>query len=234
MAILQSLADAPGRPERFQPPQYRVDDGLIRHDVSALSDGHVERQRSVLKLLVATQARPANFGCYGMHEWAMVYGGHDVRHRDIAPLRLPQEEVDALVEDGPVVCSHFEAFRFFAPRAKPLNRMKLEWATQHEVEQPGCVHANMDLYRWAYGAMPWIGSDLLWESFELATELRVLDMQASPYDLGGFGLEPVPVETREGKLEYQFRQRELADRARALRAALIEALEGILTASGSE
>ena len=107
--------------------------------------------------------------------------------------------------------------------------MELQWSTRHEVEQPGCIHANMDLYRWAYGAMPWIGSDLLWESFELAIELRVLDMQASPYDLRDFGLEPVRVETDERRVEYRLRQRELAERAGGLRSKLIEALEHLLS-----
>jgi len=219
------LADSPEARQRFGPPLYRADNGLIRHDSSELRDKDLNRQRSVLDLLLTTQRQHANLGCYGVHEWAMVYGGHDVRHRETAPLRLAQKQVDAFVESRPVVCSHFDAFRFFAPRAKPLNRMELEWSTRHEVEQPGCIHANMDLYRWAYGAMPWIGSDLLWQTFELATELRVLDMQASPYDLRDFDMEPVRVETPEGRGEYRLRQRELGERAQVLRAKLIEALE---------
>ena len=219
------LADSPEGRVRFGPPSYRAEDGLIRRDLSVLSDEDLDRQRSVVKMLIATQRQPANLGCFGVHEWAMVYGGHEVRHSETAPLRLSQKEVDEFVEGRPVVCSHFDAFRFFAPRAKPLNRIELEWSTRHEVEQPGCIHANMDLYRWAYEAMPWIGSDLLWQTFELATELRVLDMQASPYDLGDFGLEPVRVETSEGRVEYRLRQRELGEHAGVLRAKLIEALE---------
>ena len=221
------LVDSPEGRERFRPPLYRADDGFIRRDLSVMCDKDLDRQRSSLNLLVTTQRQPANFGCYGVHEWAMVYGGHEVRHDEVAPLRLTQQEVDDFVEGRPVTCSHFDAFRFFAPRAKSLNRMELQWSTRHEVEQPGCIHANMDLYRWAYEAMPWIGSDLLWESFELATELRALDMQASPYDLRAFGLEPVRVETHQGKAEYRLRQRELSERARVLRAKLIEALEHI-------
>lgn len=225
------LVDSPEGRECFRPPLYRPGEGLIRRDPSVLRDKELDRQRAALQVLVATHRQRANFGCYGVHEWAMVYGGHDVRHDEVAPLRLGQNEVDEFVEGRPVVCSHFDAFRFFAPQAKPLNRMELEWSTRHDVDQPGCIHVNMDLYRWAYGAMPWIGSDLLWESFELATELRVLDMQASPYDLRRFGLEPVRVETREGRLEYRLRQRDLSERAAPLRAKLIEALEYILTVS---
>ena len=227
------LADSPEGRERFEPPWYQVADGLIRHDLSALSDDDIEQQRSVLDLLLSTQRQPANLGCFGVHEWAMVYGGDDVRHRETAPLRLSQKQVDDFVESRPVVCTHFDAFRFFAPQAKPLNRMELAWSTRHEVEQPGCIHANMDLYRWAYGAMPWIGSDLLWQTFDLATELRALDMQASPYDLGDFGLEPVRVETKEGRVEYRLRQRELGERAAVLRSKLIAALQHLLASHGA-
>jgi hypothetical protein len=163
-----------------------------------------------------------------MHEWAMVYRGHDILHAGVASLRLPQQEIDAFVESRPVVCSHFDAFRFFAPAARPLNRLPLAYETRYDAEQPGCIHANMDLYRWAYTAMPWVGSDLLVECFELALALRDLDMQAGPYDLRAFGVTPVCIETAAGRDEYQRRQRELSARASALRERLIAVLERVL------
>jgi hypothetical protein len=227
-APFESLVDSPTARERFRPPEYHVDGGVIKRDPGGLSRRGRKQLKEVVRVLVATQRRPANFGCYGVHEWAMVYGGHDVRHAGIAPLRLPQEEVDAFVESRPVACSHFDAYRFFAPEVKPLNRIQLEWSTRHQMEQPGCIHANMDLYRWAYTAMPWIGSDILLDCFELALELRVLDMQASPYDLRELGFAPVRVETTEGRTEYQRRQKELAARAEVLRTELIEAVGGVL------
>lgn len=186
------------------------------------------------QVLTTTRDRAANFGCYGMHEWAMVFGGHDVRHAEIAPLRLRQDQVDAFVKSRPMTCSHFDAFRFFAPDAKPMNRVQLQWSERHEREQPGCIHANMDLYRWAYTAMPWIGSDLLWHSFELAAELRVLDMQASPYDLSAMGFAPVRVETPDGREEYQRRQRELSERASVLREQLIDVVGTIVIDANRE
>ena len=225
----ESLADSPEARDRFGAPEYRLDAGVLTHDLGALSHKSREQLHEVVDVLVATQSRPANFGCYGVHEWAMVYKGDDVRHAGIAPLRLPQEEVDEFVESRPVACSHFDAYRFFAPEAKPLNRIQLEWSTRHEMEQPGCIHANMDLYRWAYTAMPWIGSDLLLDCFELAADLRVLDMEASPYDLQDLGFEPVRVETPDGRIEYQRRQREFSVRAEALRARLIGAVKGVLS-----
>jgi hypothetical protein len=226
----ECLVDSPEARERFTGPVYRAADGMIVRIPSALSDAERDTLADVLNLLQSTHDRPAQFGCYGMHEWAMVYGGHDVRHAQIAPLRLPQPQLDAFVESRPVVCSHFDAFRFFAPAAKPLNRLPLAWDTRHANEQPGCIHANMDLYRWAYTCMPWIGSDLLWECFALANALRVLDMEAGPYDLRAFGFEPVCVETPEGREEYQRRQRALSERARVLRGALIEMVRALLGA----
>lgn len=84
----------------------------------------------------------------------------------------------------------------------------------------------MDLYRWAYTAMPHIGSDLLADCFELAVELRELDMRASPYDLRALGFAPVCIETPEGREEYQRHQRALSARAAVLRDALIDTLSG--------
>ena len=225
------LVDTPEARARFTGPVYRVIGGVIRRDVRALSSDGRAKLKNVMQVLTATRDRPANFGCYGMHEWAMVFGGHDVRHAQIAPLRLPQEQVDAFVASRPLSCSHFDAFRFFAPDAKPMNRIPLEWSTRYDREQPGCIHANMDLYRWAFTSMPWIGSDLLWQCFELATELRVLDMQAGPYDLRAMGFDPVRVETPEGRDEYQRRQRELSARASVLRERLIEAVGAIMGAT---
>lgn len=223
----ERLVDTPEARERFTAPVYVTADHEIRRDLSARVPGERATLEQTLHVLRATQARPAHFGCYGMHEWAMVYGGHDVRHAEIAPLRLSQGDLDAFVESSPVACSHFDAFRFFAPAAKPMNRVPLVWATRHDAEQPGCIHANMDLYRWAFTSMPWIGSDLLWECFALAVELRVLDMQAGPYDLKAMGFAPVCIETSEGRDEYLRRQRELSERAGVLRARLIDAVSAI-------
>ncbi len=223
----ESLEDTPDARKRFGSPTYHAIDGLIARDLRALSPAAHAKLEDVLRMLIATRDRAPNFGCFGIHEWAMVYGGHDIRHAHITPLRLAQHVVDAFVESRPIACSHYDAFRFFAPAAQPMNRVQLERGARHEREQPGCIHANMDLYRWAYSAMPWIGSDLLWHCFELATDLRVLDMQASPYDLRAMGFEPVRVETDDGRDEYQQRQRALSVRASVLRDRLIEVLGAI-------
>lgn len=220
----EQLEDSPQARERFVAPVYVAANGVMCRDANARVPAERAQHEQTLQVLRATEARPAHFGCYGMHEWAMVYGGHDVRHAQIAPLRLSQPAVDDFVRSRPVACSHFDAFRFFAPEAKPLNRVPLTWAARHDTEQPGCIHANMDLYRWAYTSMPWIGSEELWECFALAVDLRVLDMEAGPYDLRELGFSPVQVETAAGRDEYQQRQRALAARASMLRARLIATL----------
>ena len=65
--------------------------------------------------------------------------------------------------------------------------------TQEAMEQPGCLHANMDLYNWAYKLIPAVSSDLLLDCFDLAWRIRQLDMRASPYDLRPWGYEPVRI-----------------------------------------
>ena len=74
-------------------------------------------------LCCSVERRTAQFNCFGMHEWAMVYKGGPEgrpRHEGKLALRLPQKEIDALVEKNLICCSHFDAFRFFTDVAKPF------------------------------------------------------------------------------------------------------------------
>jgi hypothetical protein len=214
-------------PERFMRSPYRLEDGFVFSE-APVDPKERQRLRWIGELLMATRDRTPNFGCHGLHEWAMVYGGQQVRHEKTTPLRLPQAEIDALVESRPLLCSHFDAFRFFSPQVQPLNRTQPTLDGRPENEQPGCIHANMDLYKWASKAMPWIGSDLLIDCFEQSLALRDLDMRASPYDLSGWGREPVRIETVEGRREYEVEQRALAERSAGLRQRLIEALSFVV------
>ncbi|MGI5165729.1 3-methyladenine DNA glycosylase [Spirillospora sp. CA-253888] len=193
--------------------------------------GLLERRRASVEwiagLLRATASRPAHFGCFGMHEWAMVYRAEEVRHQ-AWPLRLTPDETAAVVEERGVRCSHFDAFRFFTPKARPLNLLQPTRERQPELEQPGCLHANMDLYKWAYKLSPLVGGELVADCFELARDVRAVDMRASPYDLSALGYRPVRVETAEGRAEYAALQRGFAERARPLRERLIEACDRVL------
>lgn len=124
----------------------RTPDGLALDTDAFLAD-RGDTVRYLRALLDATASRPGRFGCFGLHEWAMVYrdkaAGRD--HRHPLPLRLGHEGTDRVVEDHPVQCSHFDAFRFFTPEAGPLNRLRPTRETQPALEQPGCLHATMDL-----------------------------------------------------------------------------------------
>jgi hypothetical protein len=96
-------------------------------------------------------------------------------------------------------------------------------------KQPGCLHAAMDLYKWALKLGPAVPGDLLLDAFALAREIRVVDMQASPYDVTAYGLEPIAIETPEGKAEYVRRQRGFAAAAQELRGRLLAACDPLLT-----
>ncbi|MBF6327938.1 3-methyladenine DNA glycosylase [Nocardia transvalensis] len=185
----------------------------------------------IANLLRATAARPAQLSCFGLHEWAMVYRTDEVRHRQV-PLRLGHAGTDRVVESMSLRCTHFDAFRFFTPQAAPRNAEPLTRDDQIRREQPGCLHANMDLYKWAFKLVPLIDSDLLLDCFELACTARELDMRASPYDLSEFGYTPVRIETPAGRAEYVREQAELADRAVDLRERLRVTSEALLAAGG--
>jgi hypothetical protein len=132
------------------------------------------------------------------------------------------------VASHPVRCSHFDAFRFFTPEAVSLNRLQPTRETQPMLEQPGCLHANMDLYKWSAKLSPAAPSDLLLDAFELARDIRWVDMRASPYDVTSYGVPPVAIETPEGKAEYVRLQRGFAERSSVLRERLLEVCERIL------
>jgi hypothetical protein len=136
-----------------------------------------------------------------------------------------------VVEERGVKCSHFDAFRFFTAPARPLNLLQPTRETQRENEQPGCLHANMDLYKWSYKLSPLTSSELVADCFALARDIRTLDMRASPYDLADLGYPPVRIETADGRAEYAAAQRAFAKRAEPLRARLIALTDAILGAS---
>ncbi|MFI5356637.1 MAG: 3-methyladenine DNA glycosylase, partial [Opitutales bacterium] len=180
-------------------------------------------------LLAATHDRPAFFGCFGLHEWAMVYRQTpaEVRHR-AWPLRLAPAEIARVVETNPIACSHFDAFRFFTAPARPLNRLQPARETGPQLEQRGCLHANMDLYKWAFKLAPFTPAELIADCFAFARDLREVDMRASPYDLRALGFAPIAVETAAGRAEYEFHQRTFAERSQPLRRQLHQLCDRLL------
>ena len=222
-------ADAPHRTWQL----YRVtDDGWVTVDVEELLSRRGVLLEAVRRLMRATLQREPMLGCFGMHEWAMVYrlGPDDVRH-NTWPLRFGSDDIAGIVEQRGLRCTHFDAYRFFTAPAAPLNATALTRQRQPEHEQPGCLHAGMDLYKWAYKLIPAVPSELVLDAFELARDIRYVDMQASPYDLSALGLEPIAVETPQGRAEYVERQRELTRRAAPIRRRLLEVCEQLTAAA---
>jgi hypothetical protein len=215
--------------EFLRHPEYRETPDGVMLDPAALP----VRRRDFLVwlrgLLAATQTRPPAFGCFGLHEWAMVYRQtpDEIRH-NAWPLRFPPDELARIVEAQPVRCSHFDAFRFFTAPARPLNKLQPTRETVPENEQRGCLHANMDLYKWAFKLAPFTPAELIADCFALARDIREMDMRASPYDLRALGFEPIAIETPEGRADYERRQRAFTLRSEPLRARLLALCERLL------
>jgi hypothetical protein len=153
--------------------------------------------------------------------------GDGLPHRRPAA-RLGAAGTDAVLESLPVQCTHHDAFRFFTAAARPRNALSPTRAGQVDTEQPGCLHAQMDLYKWAYKLVPATPAELLADCFALALDVRELDMRASPYDLAALGYRPVRIETPAGRAEYVRAQAGFGARAAPLRDRLIALCDTLL------
>ncbi len=184
------------------------------HGITA-DPAFLDRRRDTIEhiagLLQATAGRPAQLSCFGLHEWAMVYRSGDVRHSRV-PLRLGRDGTEEVVEALALRCTHYDAYR----------------STQLDREQPGCLHAAMDLYKFCSKMEPLIESGLIASCFELAHRARELDMRASPYDLSEFGYSPIRIETPPGRAEYVRMQTVIAGNAAELRAGLLRRCQALL------
>ena len=207
--------------------ELRVEGSQAFVDPALFPKKRLKSARWILDLLKKSSTKKPMFGCFGMHEWAMVYRTEDVRHGQI-PLRLPDDEIAEFVESRPLVCTHFDAFRFFTENAKPLNKNSLSRESFQDMEQPGCLHTNMDLYKWAFKLYPWISSDLIRDAFLNAVDIRKTDMQASPYDAREFGLEPIKIETEAGRKEYLDLQTKFFENSQPIRNKLIKSYEKVI------
>ncbi len=210
-------------------PFYTLDQNGIRLDITRFPPHRIDSLKWVISLLQQTQKRPPRYSCLGLHEWAMVYKSGTVRHANL-PLRMQEKELSSFVESQNINCTHYDAFRFFTEKAKPLNIFQPIKEAQQKLEQPGCVHANMDIYKWAYKFHPWVGSDLIADAFLLAEKARTLDMRASPYDCTSLGVTPITIETPSGKAIYIEEQRAIAEKAALIREELLNHLIRLKTA----
>ena len=198
-------------------------------DLTGFAESRGETVQFVADLLAATRARQGQFGCFGLHEWAMVYrlDEDEVRHAGW-PLRLGAAGTDAVVEAHQLRCSHFDAFRFYTPPARPLNLLQPTRERQVALEQPGCLHAGMDLYKWAYKLLPC-----------RAERPRHGLLRPGPGRSASWTCAPPPMTSpssatrrcrsrrRRGRREYAAAQRGFAARGQALRDRLLAALAGL-------
>lgn len=216
---------ASGAPRSQWRYYYSPDGQTLAVDLPAFFAKREASVNFVADLLAKTIDRPPHFACFGLHEWAMVYQSTDeeIRHTGL-PLRIGHDATNRVVESHPVSCTHFDAYRFFTPSARPLNKHTLTRAEQINDEQAGCLHAGMDIYKWLTKLGPIIPGALLLDGFELARDIRTVDMQASPYDVSEFGLPAIAIETPAGKREYARLQRGFTDRGNVLRVRTLEAI----------
>jgi len=221
------LAEGSSRQWRFDEMENAGADCYL--EVKHFDQDRISALHWIIDVLEQSAERKPSFGCFGMHEWAMVYKADRVRH-DYLSLRMEKEELAEFVESRPLVCTHFDAFRFFTDEAKPQNKHDLSRDNFAEMEQPGCLHTNMDLYKWSFKMYPWISSKTIRKAFTLAVATRVMDMKASPYDLRERGLEPIKIETDAGRKEYMEKQMDIYERSQPIRQQLINEYQQLLKA----
>lgn len=224
--VVETSADEEYFNRRWYTRSQHAGHTVVHVDVHAWAADRGQGATFIRQLLEATVDREASFGCFGLHEWAMVYKQTAQEHRHSqVPLRLSQEETDRVVENHRIQCSHYDAFRFFTPPARPLNTLQPTRQGMRANEQPGCLHAGMDLYKWAMKLEPIVESATVLDTFDLARAIRTLDMEASPYDVRAWGYGVVAIETAQGKAEYMRRQEEFSRQAQDLRRRLITQID---------
>lgn len=212
--------------ELLEPFPTVQDRNMLSIDIDALPSKRLKTLDWMIALQEAILERPPIHSCYGLHEWAMLYKSENPRHPYLK-YRIPSSVIDQTVEQSELQCTHFDAYRFFTEQAVSMNQQELSRQKMLEMEQGGCIHNNMDLYKWAFKFYPWVDSDFIWECFEFALDARIVDMEASPYDVQPYGYGFIPIETIEGRKLYAEKQRALAERAKPLRAGLIKRLQSI-------
>jgi hypothetical protein len=180
--------------------------------------------------------------CYGLHEWAMQYQPEgalpppSAKYQAHLQLRIPRDVINETVERKGISCTHVDALRFFAQDALPLNDFggSLQRADQVRLEQPGCVHAHMDLLKIALKLQPFCDPVLLQRVLEVALAARRLDVAASPYDSSEYGVGVIPIETAEGRAEYRTQQLALMKRVQPVRQDLLDAYNCFLSLAFDE
>lgn len=175
-------------------------------------------------------------------EWAMQYQPENAapppsaKYQEHLPLRVSRQIINETVERKGISCTHVDALRFFAQDALPLNRFggPLDRNEQVYLEQPGCVHAHMDLLKMALKLQPFCDTTLLERTLEVALEARTLDVSASPYDASSYNVGIVAIDTAQGRAEYREKQRALMKRVDPVRRDLLRAYDCLISLAFDE
>lgn len=120
------------------------EDGSVCVDVTGFARDRAGTITFVTDLMRATLQRPSHTGCFGLHEWAMIYrlAPQQIRHA-AWPLRLAPSEVDTIVESHDAIsraCRRVPVLH--PPDALARNAFQPTRDTQIAMERPGCLHAR--------------------------------------------------------------------------------------------
>ena len=187
------------------------------------------------RLLRATAAAPAQFGCFGLHEWAMVLPARttSAAASGLAAAARARTAPTRSCEEHQIKCTHYDAFRFFTPPARPAQSAAAgpgSPAGPGAARLPARVHGPVQVGLQADPAVP---SELLVDCFVLARRdprAGHAGIALRPADLG---YPPVRIETVAGKAEYVAAQREFAAQAQVLRRRAVRRRHrGSLTVTG--
>ena len=190
-----------------------VDGGpLVTVDLATFRQARGSQLAFTARLLGATAAAPGQFGCFGLHEWAMVFRQDDGRvvtrtGRSGWARPAPTRSCGSTRSGAPTTTRSGSSPRR-PGRSTPLQPDR---DSQVQMEQPGCLHASMDVYKWAYKLIPMVPSS------SAAGRLRAgqVDPRAGHARVA---VRPdrariptrVRIETPTGKAEYVAAQREFA------------------------
>lgn len=224
------------------------EDGIVYSPSSFFGRGEANRKEEATRAASAylwyhdvisqtLQAEPVLY-CHGLHEFAMQYQPEgappppSAKYQSHLPLRVSRQTINQAVERKGVHCTHLDALKYFAEAANPLNHYgsysTLSRKHQLRLEQPACVHAQMDLIKMSLRLQPFVGADLVRECLQVALAARRLDVAASPYDATAYGLSPVPVETPQGRADYRQIQTNHMRQAEPVRQRLLDAYRTFL------
>ena len=215
---LEGAAEEPARAWRWYAPGPTP--GSVVVDAAALECEKGDSLGMIERILHQTAQRPGASAASACTNGPWCTGRS--KHRNPVPLRLGQDATDAVVEGNELRCTHFDAFRFFTPEAVPRNRDRPLREAQPAMEQPGRLHAGMDVYKWAVKLGPSCPARCC-STRSSSPATSAFSTCRPPPTTWRRGRRPGAHRDAEGKAEYVRRQRAFAERSNALRGGILGA-----------